>query len=285
MSDERLSRRVMFRTAAGAAAAVGLAGALGGTAHATWGPPTRRVPRQMISIQLYTLRNLLQADLEGTLEALADIGYRTVELAGTYGRSATEFRAILDRYHLSATSAHVSFDGADVNRLIEDARILGYRKAACAWANFPTADAWRAFAGRLDEAAAAFRKAGIAYGYHNHAHEYAVVDGVRPIDVIAEHTDPRTVHFEYDLYWVVAGGADPVEEYHRRFGRVLQFHVKDRAPDGGFADLGTGTIDFPDLFRRTWAGPMKQYIVEHDAPTDALNTAKVGYEYLANLRF
>ncbi len=264
---------------------MGLAGAMSGTAHADWGRGGRRIPKQMISIQLYTLRNLLQDDLEGTLEALADIGYRTVELAGTYGRSAAEFRRLLDRYHLKATSAHVGFDGEDVDQLIADAKTIGYRKAACAYANYSTLEEWRAFARRLDKAAAAFRKAGISYGYHNHAHEYQPIDGIRPIDVIAECTSPRNVHLEYDLYWLVDAGADPVVEYYRRFGRVQQFHVKDRAEDGGWADVGTGTIDWPTLFRRTWIGPMKQYIVEHDDPADPLNTAKVGYEYLANVRF
>src|SRR5690606_16276730 len=285
MRDGMLSRRAMFRTAVGAAAAVGLAGAMSGTAHADWGRGGRRIPKQMISIQLYTLRNLLQDDLEGTLEALADIGYRTVELAGTYGRSAAEFRRLLDRYHLKATSAHVGFDGEDVDQLIADAKTIGYRKAACAYANYSTLEEWRAFARRLDKAAAAFRKAGISYGYHNHAHEYQPIDGIRPIDVIAECTSPRNVHLEYDLYWLVDAGADPVVEYYRRFGRVQQFHVKDRAEDGGWADVGTGTIDWPTLFRRTWIGPMKQYIVEHDDPADPLNAAKVGYEYLANVRF
>ncbi|WP_084258417.1 sugar phosphate isomerase/epimerase family protein [Saccharomonospora iraqiensis] len=256
-----------------------------GTARAAGAAAGRRVPKNHISIQLYTLRSVLDDDLAGTLEALADIGYRAVELAGTHGRSAAEFRRLLDRYHLRATSAHVGFEGADVDRLIEDARTLGYSTAACAWANHPTLDEWTAFARRLDRAGRAFRKAGISYGYHNHAQEFTPVDGVRPIDVLAGNTDRRNVHFEDDLYWVVVAGADPVAEYHRRFGRVTQFHVKDRAPDGGFADLGTGTMDFAEIFRRTWRGPMKQYIVEHDAPEDPLETARVGYEYLADLRF
>ncbi|OQO89375.1 sugar phosphate isomerase [Saccharomonospora piscinae] len=285
MSDKGLSRRAMLRTAAGAAAGVGLAGAMSGTAQASWFPGGRRIPQRMISIQLYTLRTLLESDLEGTLEAVADIGYRSVELAGTYGRSAAEFRRLLDRYGLTATSAHVGFDGADVNQLIEDAKTIGYRKAACAWAQYGTLAEWRDFADRLDDAASAFRRAGISYGYHNHDHEYQPIDGVRPIDVIADRTKWYNVHLEYDLYWVVVGGADPVEEYYRRFGRVKQFHVKDRGEDGGWADVGTGDIDWRTLFRRTWPGPMKQYIVEHDAPSDPLNTAKVGYDYLRNLRF
>ncbi|ASR34971.1 sugar phosphate isomerase [Prauserella marina] len=286
MTDTRLSRRAMLRTAGVATAAAGLAVAAPGVATAGWGHGWgRRIPKDRIGIQLYTLRDAFEADLEGTMEALADIGYRSVELAGTYGRSAKEFRRVLDRYRLRAISAHVDFNGADVDQLIDDAKTIGYRTADCAYANYGTIAEWTDFAKRLDKAGKAFRKAGIKYGYHNHAHEFQAIDGVRPIDVIARHTSRHNIHFEHDLYWIVSGGADPVREFYRYFGRVTQFHVKDRAEDGSFADLGTGTIDFRRLFRDTWVGQLKDYIVEHDAPTDPVNTAAVGYRYLANLRF
>ncbi len=111
-----------------------------------------------------------------------------------------------------------------------------------------------------------------------------MLDGTRPYDVLRAHTGKLNVYFELDLYWAVAAGVNPVDLV-RDTGRVLQFHVKDRATDGSWADLGTGTIDFADIFRRTWRYGLREYIVEHDNPTDPLTTARVGYQYLTNLRF
>jgi sugar phosphate isomerase/epimerase len=282
MTDS-LSRRSVLRGAAGAALAAGAAGVLPGVADATHGHGLR-VPRDKISIQLFTLRSILATDLEGTLSALADIGYRKVELAGTHGRTAAEFKRILDRFHIRATSSHVGIDG-DLNQAIEDAHTLRQSKIVVPFVNLPTIAEWRAFTVRLEAAGELYRRAGLDLGYHNHAHEFAPIDGVRPYDVITAGTTRRNVHLEVDLYWAVTGGVDPVRVYWDNFPRVRQYHVKDRAADGSFADLGTGTIDFRRIFRLTHANEVDEYIVEHDEPTDPLHTAQVGYQYLANLRF
>jgi sugar phosphate isomerase/epimerase len=277
----------MLRGAAGAALAVGAAGALPGVAAADGAGATRwglRVPRDKISIQLYTLRSVLETDLEGTLDALADIGYRKVELAGTYGRTATEFRKLLDRRHIRATSTHVGIDG-DIDQAIADAKILGNRQSNVPYANFATIAEWQTFADRLEVAGKAYRRAGIGFGYHNHNHEFQAIDGVRPYDVLTGRTSRRNVSLEMDLYWVVVGGADPVREFYKVAGRVKQYHVKDRAPDGGFADLGEGNIDFPRIFRANWPIEVNEYIVENDEPVDAVKCAQTGYDYLANVRF
>jgi sugar phosphate isomerase/epimerase len=279
----------MLRGAAGAALAVGAAGALPAVAAADdaarGGHRRLRVPKDKISIQMWTVRNLAEADLEGTLDALADIGYRKIELAGTYGRSATEFRRLLDRRHIRATSTHVGIDGVDINQAIADAKILGNKRSNVAWANYPTIAEWEAFAGRLEEAGKAYRRAGIGFGYHNHNQEFQVIDGVRPYDVLTRRTSRRNVSFEIDLYWVVTGGAEPVQEFYKIAGRVKQYHVKDRKPDGGFADLGEGTIDFPRIFRATRPLEVEEYIVENDESVDALKCAETGYNYLVNVRF
>ncbi len=241
--------------------------------------------KDKISIQMWTMRHLAEADLEGTLDALADFGYRKVELAGTYGRSATEFRKLLDRRHIRASSTHVGIDGVDINQAIADAKILGNKRSNVAWANYPTIAEWAAFADRLEAAGKVYRRAGIGFGYHNHNQEFASIGGVRPYDVLTRRTTRRNVSFEIDLYWVVTGGAEPVREFYKIAGRVKQYHVKDRKPDGGFADLGEGTIDFRRIFRATYPLQVEEYIVENDEPVDALRCAQTGYNYLANLRF
>ncbi|RZQ64138.1 sugar phosphate isomerase/epimerase family protein [Amycolatopsis suaedae] len=280
MGEQRfISRRSMLRGAGAAAVAVGAAVAVPGVAGATFG---RRIPVQKISVQLYTLRSLLEKDAPGTLEALADIGYRSVEMAGTYGYSAAEFRKLLDRNHLRATSTHVGIDG-DVDKLIADAKTLGHTYAAVPYAKYPTVAEWKALAARLDKAARAFHRAGIKLGYHNHDHEFVPVEGVRPYDILTRETDRRFVHLELDLFWAVHAGVDPVRLYWENFPRVLQYHVKDRTPDGQMTNPGTGAIDFRKIFRAT--PTIREYIVEHDNPTDPLETARVGFTYLRNLRF
>jgi sugar phosphate isomerase/epimerase len=278
----------MLRGAAGAALAVGAAGALPSAASADaarHGGHGLRVPKDKISIQMWTVRTVAEADLEGTLDALADIGYRRIELAGTYGRTAAEFRKLLDRRHIRATSTHVGIDGVDIDQAIADAKVLGNRRSNVAWADFATIAEWEAFADRLEAAGKAYRRAGIGFGYHNHNQEWRTIDGVRPYDVLTRRTSRRDVSFEIDIYWAVTGGVDPVREFYRIPGRVRQWHVKDRKPDGGFADLGEGTIDFPRIFRATRPLEVEEYIVENDEPVDALKCAQTGYNYLANVRF
>ncbi|MDT8915964.1 sugar phosphate isomerase/epimerase [Amycolatopsis sp. PS_44_ISF1] len=285
------SRRSVLRGAATAAvAAAGAAVALPGIASAAGGAEPDglnhrrgRVPVEKISIQLYSLRTALEADLPGTLSALADIGYRKVELAGTYGRTAEEFRGLLDRNHLRASSTHVGIDG-DLDRTIADARVLGNTRANVPFAAFDTIAGWKEFAGRMDAAARAFRRSGIALGYHNHAHEFAPIEGVLPYDVLRANTNPWLVHLEIDLFWAVEGGADPITLYRKNFPRTTQYHVKDRTADGRMVDPGQGVIDFPRIFRATTAN-LAEYIVEHDNPADALTTAQNGFSYLHHVRF
>jgi len=306
MASTQMNRRRFLTTTTAAAAVVGAPGALasGAAAHGDedHGHGRGRVPRERISIQLYTLRDQLAIDLEGTLQALADIGYRRVEHAGFVGRTVTEFKAALDAAGITATSGHVQipqpFDAAAWDASLQDALTLESRYIVHPFfgINFGTGEVvrdsatWVAFAHDLNRAGRAARRVGLRLGYHNHNWEFfRLTDdpSMTAFDVLVEETDPRYVHFELDLFWSWRGAHDPVDILRRIDGRVRQYHVKDLNQGGTFADPGEGLIDFVRIFRTQ---QVKEYIVERDdagspprVPADALETASVGYEFLANL--
>jgi sugar phosphate isomerase/epimerase len=301
-----LSRRGFLRTAAVGAAVVGASGALATPAAATGGSSGggHRVPRNKISIQLYTLRDQLAADFEGTLAALAAIGYQKVEHAGFVGRSVTQFKAALDAVGIRSSSGHVlipqPFDATAWQASLQDALTLGSRYIVNPFfgINFGTGAivrdraTWAAFAHDLNRAGKMARDVGLRLGYHNHNWEFfRLTDdpSKTAYDVLIEETDSRYVHFEMDLFWVTRGARDPVDLLQRLDGRVRQFHVKDMNQAGSFEDPGQGLLDFPRIFRTQL---VDEYIVERDdagsaprQPADALVTARVGYEFLSSVRF
>jgi sugar phosphate isomerase/epimerase len=307
MHESNVSRRRLLGAAAAGAAAIGTSTVLSAPAEASY---SGRVPRDRISIQLYTLRNQLNIDLEDSLEELAEIGYTRVEHAGFVGRTAAEFRAALDAAGLRATSGHAGIPqpwNADAwKRTLEDAAIVGNKFIVHPFfglgPNGPIRDAavYRAFAADLNKAGELARRAGLSFGYHNHHLEFVRQDGTdrTGFDILTSQTDPRYVHLEVDLYWAWRGAHDPVDLIHRNRGRIKQVHVKDLKVDTSnftnapFEDPGAGIIDFKRIFRLADEAGLVEYIVERDdagspprTPEQALDTARVGYEFLRGLRF
>src|SRR4051794_9024572 len=320
MRDDGFDRRKFLAGAAAGSAALtfgvapALAGGRGkggdhGDGHGHGGGGS--IPRENISIQLYTLRDQMAADAAGTLKALARIGYRTVEHAGFVGRTAAEFKQLLNAAGLRATSGHQGipqpFDAAAWQAQINDARIIGQRyivNPASPITFFPadgdlskirgltTSTAWKAYAADLNRAGLAARQAGLRFGFHNHFWEWSPLDDDTPLtgfDILIAETDPRLVHFEVDLYWAWFAHRDPVGLLAQIGDRIRQFHVKDmryvnHAPT--FADPGTGVIDFARIFRAAGDPGAHEYIVERDdAGANALQTAQVGYDFLSRIRF
>ena len=307
----RTSRRRFLRTAAATAAALGASGALAAPALANdagaQGQSRHRVPPDQISIQLYTLRDQLAIDLAGTLQALAEIGYTRVEHAGFVGRTVTQFKAALDAAGLRATSGHVPipqpFDPTTWSASLADANVLGSRYIVHPFfgIDFGTGEVvrttapWRAFARDLNRAGRMARAAGLKLGYHNHNWEFfRLTDNPSrtAYDVLTEATDPDLVHLQLDLFWAIRGARDPVDLIRQNKGRVLQYHVKDLNQAGSFADPGQGLIDFARIFRHSDTAGVREYIVERDdagspprEPAEALDTARVGYQFLRTIRF
>ncbi|TDC26185.1 sugar phosphate isomerase/epimerase [Streptomyces sp. 8K308] len=292
-----LGRRTLLRGAALGALGAGAAFAAAPTAAAHGGghgPGRSLVPRDKISVQLYTLRSDLggTAGYDATLRSLARIGYRKVEQAGYYGRTATELRRFHDSLGIRTTSSHegISADDAALRTKLQNALILGQKYMNVPYLNSANAEDWYAWAERMNVEARAARRLGLRYGYHNHAHEFTIDlgRGRTPWDILTRELDPRYVHLEIDLYWTATAAFQLGERDLERFSldvirrapqRVIQFHVKDRSGvNGDMVDLGTGVIDFPRIFR---AHRVDEYIVENDTPdVTPLQSAEVGYDYL-----
>jgi sugar phosphate isomerase/epimerase len=310
----RLSRRGLLRTAAATVAAVGTTTALATPELARHEPAGgrpggggHRIPPDRISIQLYTLRDQLAIDFEGTIAALREIGYTRVEHAGFLGRTAAHFKAVLNTNAIVATSGHVlipqPFDAAAWSASLADAQTLGSSDIVHPFfgINFGTGEVvrttapWRDFARDLNRAGRMARDAGVKLGYHNHNWEFfRLTDNPSrtAYDILTDAIDPDLVHLELDLFWVTRGARDPVDVIRQNTGRIRQFHVKDLNQAGSFADLGEGLLDFPRIFEHSRQAGTVEYIVERDdagsaprTPADALTTARVGYDYLASVRF
>jgi sugar phosphate isomerase/epimerase len=279
------TRRGFLRLAAGSTVVAGV-GLTAGTAAAE---PLTSVPHDHIGIQLYTVRSLMTSDPQGTLNALGRIGYATVGVSGLYGHSPEKFRQMMDNAGVRAVLTHTSWDAmlANAQQEVEIARILGVRYIVVPSlpGSVQTPAGYRQAAAAFTEWGKRSRSAGLKFLYHNHAFDFATKDGEVLYDILLRDTDPRYVNFELDLYWIVTGGYDPVAYFERHPGRFPVYHVKDRAPNGSFADLGYGTIDFPRIFRRYLESGVREYVVERDDLPAPLLTAQRGHDYLATVRF
>ncbi len=268
----------------------------GGAAATAVGIPAQRAAAgqgralDAIGLQLYTVRDPLQRDFEGTLKAVADIGYREVEFAGLFGHPPAEVRTVLDGLGLAAPSGHVEYRvvTGDWPKALEAAHTLGQAFIVCPWIDQSMrrrADDWRRIAETFNRAAETSWRSGLQFAYHNHDFEFARLDGELPYDILLAETDPGFVRMELDLYWITKGGGDPLAYFARWPGRFPLVHVKDMAKDGDMADVGKGTIDFPRIFARSEEAGIAHAFVEHDHPPSPLDSARASFDFLRQMRF
>lgn len=258
-------------------------------AHATLPAARASHAARRIGLQLYTVRDLLGRDFEGTLARVAEIGFQEVEFAGYFGHSPEQVRAALARSGLAAPSAHVPLESGDAwQATLDAARVMGHRYVVLAWIppeQRRTLDDYRRLAARLNRAGAAATAAGLRLAYHNHDFELTPLGESVPYDLLLAETDAAHVAFEMDIYWVVKAGGDPLAYLARHPGRFPMVHAKDAsaAPERRMMDVGSGTIDFRTILARGTAAGVRHVFVEHDEPAEPLASARASYEHLAAL--
>jgi len=244
-----------------------------------------------VGIQLYTVRDKMKADFEGTLARVAQIGYKEVEFAGYFDHSPADVKAILDRLGLSAPSTHIGLAGMDEwKKALDTAKAIGHEYVVVPWIpeeKRKTLDDWKSVAAVFNQAAQMTKDAGLQFAYHNHDFEFPKLDGQVPYDVLLQNTDPKLVQLEIDLYWITKAGQDPLTYFARWPGRVPLVHVKDSAgaPEHKMADVGQGKIDWKRIFAKRDQAGIKHFFVEHDQPPQPFEDIAASYKYLHELEF
>ena len=260
-----ISRRDFVRMSAAAAAASTITAKL-----------TAAELKAPLGLQLYSVRTLLPNDFDGTLAKIAQAGFKHVEAAGYYNKTAAEWRKAVDAAGLRCTSTHhpLGLLKQHEDEFIDFAHTAGLDYLICSSpikkdpaAKGPmTLDDWKWVSGEFNRIGEKVKAAGLRFGYHNHIHEFDQENGTIFYDELLRSTDPKLVVLELDCGWVSAAGRDPVTYLSKTPERFPLLHVKDmvKQADGSSHSvvLGKGYIDYHHILKA--ATGLKQYFVEQE---------------------
>lgn len=243
-----------------------------------------------IAVQMYTLRDY--GTTEEQFAFAAESGFKNVETVGTHDLTAEEMNALLEETGLSVVSTHV-----DINTLRTDLEsVITFNQAVgntnivmpyLAEEDRPTdAAGWQALGAELGEIGGQLQEAGMQLAYHNHDFEMEELEGELVIDHLLDAAEPENLMWQADIAWIDRGGQDPAQLLTDHAGRVISVHAKDNYPEGegedegGFATVGSGTIDWSSVLPAAVEAGVQYYIVEHDSPTD-YQTIADSYAFLS----
>lgn len=289
------------------------------------------VMKKNVGIQLFSLPKMCIADFPGTLKMLSHMGYKELELFGPYpfstqkakdhwaalgpmvgfngsgyfDRDIKDVKKLLGDHGLSSPSAHTDLDTLmnNMGALGEAAHTLGHKYVvlpAIPDEYRKTIDDYKKIAETFNKIGADAKKNGIRFAYHNHGYGIKPKDGVIPLELIINNTDPELVFLEMDIFWTTAGGADPVQLLSRYPNRYKMLHIKDMkhkatfSGDGGDASqwvalwgemttAGDGVLDLKSLFKQAKKTRIEHFIVEQDLVADPDIALKKSIDYLKKL--
>jgi sugar phosphate isomerase/epimerase len=317
--------RRQFVLSAAAAAAAGRLGAMPRTLDRTDAVLSK------VGVQLFSLPRVLERDFRQGIAMLSGMGYREVELfgpfpfsapeaiegwkavtpqlgfsgSGFFGLSPERVRAIFDEHQITAPSVHTDWATLQtgMGRLAEAGQKVGYR-----YVGLPSIpdnlrrnlDDYKRMADAFNKVGEDARRNGLRFAYHNHGYGIAPMEGTIPLQLLLERTDPNLVFFEMDLYWTVAGGADPVDLLRRYPGRYRLMHVKDMkeakrfSGDGGNASqwielfpymttAGDGVMDLRGILSAAKAGGVEHFFVEQDLVANPDVALKRSFDFVSKL--
>ena len=272
-----------------------------------------------IGLQLYTVKDELAKDYDGTLAQVAAVGYKEVELAGFFGKKPAEIKASLDKAGLHCGSIHIPASD-QLAEAIDYAKVIGAKYVISSvllpkrlteagtkpdWDTMitklkaVTLDDYKSIAEQCNQMGAQAKQAGLQFGYHNHNIEFKPFPGGIGYDELLRSTDPQLVKLELDCGWISAAGFNPATYLTKYPDRYRMLHIKDfkltSKPSFGMwapespepTELGRGNVNYEPIFSAAQkAGHIEWYYVEQEPPykdMPAMEAIKVDYEYLHKL--
>ncbi len=267
-----------------------------------------------VGLQLYTVRDHMEKDVEATLTAVKAMGYDYVETAGIFDKTPEQFKAILDKLDLKAISAHVSLEQMleDLNGIINAYKTIGCEYIVVPYmadGKRPNQPEYEATLQAIDTIGAACKEAGLTLLYHNHDFEFVKMEnGDWGLDDMYRRISADHLQTELDLCWVNVGGENPANYVRKYAGRCPVVHFKDfegeksanmykligieteeqaetTVPTFKLRPVGSGKQDFPEIMKACLESGAKYVITEQDETyeLDSLDAAKQSREYLKNL--
>jgi sugar phosphate isomerase/epimerase len=292
----QLSRRDLLQAAIALAASAGTPAVLRALARAERDGVLLDLDHHApIGIQLYAVREVMKNDVEGTLRALARMGYKEVEFAGYYDRSPAQVKAMLADHGLASPSTHIPIEmaaGEQMNATLDRCAEIGHKWVVVPWLapnkRPTTSDGWRTLATTLNQVADACAQRGMRGAYHNHEFEFKALDDAPDKtgqDILLENRGPN-LDFELDLYWATFAGRSARALLEAQPNTYRLVHVKDSA--GADAqhrqtDVGGGTINWRELLLPVGAFGIAHRYVEADQPADPLRMARNSARFLQRL--
>lgn len=244
-----------------------------------------------LSYQLYSSRNF--PTLARQCAMLAEIGYRNVEPYSGLFSEMDELQRALGENGLSAPSCHIGLEPLRTNfdAALATLKQIGVELPVVPF--IPPAErpedraGWEKLSAELSDLAKRFADHGMRLGWHNHDFEFAkLADGSQPMALILDHAPE--LFWEADIAWIIRGNADPLDWMSKYGDRIAAYHIKDLAPAGekldedGWADVGTGTVDFAAYLPALYAAPVKLWAAEHDNPSDDARFARAAYAAMSS---
>lgn len=268
-----------------------------------------------VGLQLYSVRDAMEKDMDATLKAVKEMGYDYVEFAGYFGKTAEDVKALLDKYELKAISVHQATDlfEKEGKAAVDYLNTIGVEYSAIPWYDKNELyNNWDETVKKFAEVSKLLKAGGIQLMYHNHDFEFVKIDGEYVLDKLYSTLDAETLMPEIDTCWVHYAGVNPAEYVRKYAGRIKVLHLKDfvckklgggpvyalidedgneiknaSKEDNGFkfTPVGSGIQNWNEILTAADEAGVEYVIVEQDDSYEmcSLEAAKMSRDYLKTL--